>query len=56
MEKEQEEQEEQTVTFELTFTYGKSEQDEFGSIESFIQEMIDQNSSDFNDPDMWGTE
>jgi len=47
---------ETTIKFELTFTYGSSEQDEFGSIESFIQEMIDQNCSDFNDPDMWETE
>jgi len=38
------EKEEQTVYFELTFTYGKAEQEEFGSVESFIEEMIDQNS------------
>jgi uncharacterized protein YggL (DUF469 family) len=53
---EKKEKQEQTVTFQITFTYGPSEQDEFGSIESFIEEMIDQNSSDFNDPDMWETE
>jgi hypothetical protein len=45
-----------TIKFELTFTYGPSEQAEFGSIEAFTEEMIDQNSSDFNDPDMWETE
>ena len=47
------EKEEQTVYFELTFTYGKQEQEEFGSVESFIEEMIDQNSGDFNDPANW---
>lgn len=43
----------QTISFQVTFTYGTEEQEEFGSVESFIQEMIDQNSSDFNDVDSW---
>ena len=47
------EKETQTISFELTFTYGPDEQDEFGSVESFIEEMIDQNSGDFNDPANW---
>jgi len=47
------EEEVERVSFELTFTYGKQEQEEFGSVESFIQEMIDQNSGDFNDVDSW---
>ena len=42
-----------TVTFELSFEYGKEEEEEFGSVESFIEEMIDQNSGDFNDVDSW---
>ena len=42
-----------TVSFELSFEYGKEEEEEFGSVESFIEEMIDQNSSDFNDVDNW---
>ena len=46
----------QTISFQISFTYGPSEQAEFGSIEAFTEEMIDQNSSDFNDPDMWETE
>ena len=50
------EKETQTVYFELTFTYGKQEQEEFGSVESFIKEMIDQNSGDFNDVDSWDVE
>jgi len=50
------EKETQTISFQITFTYGPSEQAEFGSIEAFTEEMIDQNSSDFNDPDMWDVE
>ena len=44
------------VSFEIEFEYGKEEEEEFGSVESFIEEMIDQNSSDFNDVDMWEVE
>ena len=44
------------IKFEIEFEYGEDEQKEFGSVEAFIQEMIDQNSSDFNDVDMWETE
>jgi len=47
---------EQTVTFEISFTYGEEEEEEFGSIEAFIEEMIDQNSGDFNDVDSWEIE
>ena len=50
------EKETQTISFELTFTYGPEEQEEFGSVESFIEEMIDQNSGDFNDVDSWDVE
>ena len=42
-----------TVSFELSFEYGKEEEEEFGSVESFIEEMIDQNSGDFSDVDSW---
>ena len=42
-----------TVTFEISFEYGKEEEEEFGSVESFIEEMIDQNSGDFSDVDSW---
>ena len=35
---------------------GKEEEEEFGSVESFIEEMIDQNSGDFNDVDSWEIE
>ena len=44
------------VSFEIEFEYGKEEEEEFGSVESFIEEMIDQNSSDFNDVDSWEIE
>ena len=44
------------IKFEIEFEYGPEEQKEFEDIESFIQEMIDQNSSDFNDVDMWEIE
>jgi len=50
------EKETQTISFQVTFTYGKQEQEEFGSVESFIEEMIDQNSGDFNDVDSWDVE
>jgi hypothetical protein len=42
-----------TVSFELSFEYGKEEEEEFGSVEAYIEEMIDQNSPDFNDVDSW---
>ena len=41
------------IKFEIEFEYGKDEQKEFEDIDSFIQEMIDQNSADFNDVGMW---
>ena len=42
-----------TVSFELSFEYGKEEEEEFGSVEAYIEEMIDQNSPDFNEVDSW---
>jgi|TARA_Y100000310_G_C20273705_1_gene619241 uncharacterized protein YggL (DUF469 family) len=45
-----------TVSFEISFNYGKEEEEEFGSVESFIEEMIDQNSYEFNDVDSWEIE
>jgi len=45
-----------TVSFELSFNYGKEEEEEFGSVEAFIEEMIDQNSYEFNDVDSWEVE
>ena len=44
------------VSFEIEFEYGKEEEEEFGSVESFIEEMIGQNSGDFNDVDSWEIE
>ena len=44
------------ISFELSFNYGKEEEEEFGSVEEYIQEMIDQNSPDFNDVDSWEVE
>jgi len=44
------------VSFEIEFEYGKEEEEEFGSVESFIEEMIDQNSGDFSDVDSWEIE
>jgi hypothetical protein len=41
------------IKFEILIEYGKDEQKEFGDVDSFIEEMIDQYSSDFNDVDMW---
>ena len=41
------------IKFEIEIEYGEDEQKEFEDIDSFIQEMIDQYSSDFNDVDMW---
>ena len=41
------------IKFEIELEYGEDEEKEFEDIESFIQEMIDQYSSDFNDVGMW---
>ena len=41
------------IRFEVEIEYGEDEQKEFEDVDSFIQEMIDQYSSDFNDVDMW---
>ena len=44
------------IKFEIVLEYGEDEEKEFGSVESFIEEMIDQYSSDFNDVDEWEVE
>ena len=44
------------IKFEIEFEYGKEEEEEFGSVEAFIEEMIDQNSYEFNDVDSWEIE
>ena len=44
------------VKFEIELDYGEEEKEEFGSVESFIEEMIDQLNCDFNDVDMWTVE
>ena len=44
------------IKFEIELEYGEDEKKEFEDVESFIQEMIDQNSGDFNDVDMWTVE
>lgn len=44
------------IRFEIEIEYGEDEEKEFEDIESFIEEMIDQYSSDFNDVDMWTVE
>ena len=41
------------IKFEIEVEYGEDEEKEFEDIDSFIQEMIDQYSSDFNDVGMW---
>ena len=44
------------IKFEIELEYGEDEEKEFEDVDSFIQEMIDQYSSDFNDVDMWTVE
>lgn len=44
------------VKFELQIEITDQDLKEFGDVDSFIQEMIDQNVGDFNDPDMWTVE
>ena len=44
------------IKFEIEIEYGEDEEKEFEDIESFIEEMIDQYSSDFNDVDEWVVE
>lgn len=44
------------IKFEIELEYGEDEEKEFESVEAFIEEMIDQYSSDFNDVDMWEVE
>ena len=41
------------IKFEIEIEYGEDEEKEFEDIDSFIEEMIDQYSSDFNDVGMW---
>jgi hypothetical protein len=44
------------IKFELEIDVTEQDIKEFGDLEHFIQEMIDQNVGDFNDPDMWTVE
>lgn len=44
------------VKFELEIEITEQDLKEFGDVDGFIQEMIDQNTGDFNDPDMWTVE
>ena len=44
------------IKFEIELEYGEDEEKQFGSVESYIEEMIDQYSSDFNDVDEWVVE
>ena len=44
---------EMKIRFEIEVEFGKDEQKEFEDVDSFIEEMIDQHSSDFNDVSMW---
>ena len=44
------------IRFEIELEYGEDEEKEFGSVESFIEEIIDQYSSDFNEVDEWEVE
>ena len=41
------------IRFEVEIEYGEEEKKQFEDVDSFIQEMIDQYSHDFNDVDMW---
>lgn len=41
------------IKFEIEIECTEQDLKEFGDVDSFIQEMIDQNVGDFNDPDMW---
>jgi len=44
------------VRFVVEVEYTEQDEKEFGSVESFIEEMIDQNVGDFNDVDCWEVE
>ena len=41
------------IRFEIEVEFGEDEKKEFEDVDSFIEEMIDQYSSDFNDVSMW---
>jgi hypothetical protein len=44
------------IKFEIEIDCTEQDLEEFGDVDCFIQEMIDQNTGDFNDPDMWTVE
>ena len=44
------------IKFEIEIECTDQDLIEFGDVDSFIQEMIEQNTGDFNDPDMWTIE
>ena len=44
---------EMKIKFEIEIECTEQDLKEFGDVDSFIEEMIDQNVGDFNDPDMW---
>jgi hypothetical protein len=44
------------VRFVVEVEYTEEDEKEFGNVESFIEEIIDQNIGDFNDVDSWEVE
>ena len=44
------------VRFVVEVDYTEEDEKEFGNVESFIEEIIDQNIGDFNDVDSWEVE
>lgn len=44
------------VRFVVEVEYTEEDEKEFGNVESFIEEIIDQNIGDFNDVDSWEIE
>jgi hypothetical protein len=41
------------IKFEIEIDCTEQDLKEFGDVDCFIQEMIDQNTGDFNDVSMW---
>lgn len=44
------------VRFVVEVEYTEKDEKEFGNVESFIEEIIDQNIGDFSDVDSWEVE
>ena len=44
------------VRFVVEVEYTEEDEKEFGNVESFIEEIIDQDIGDFNDVDSWEVE